>query len=331
MTINYAAQHVTPMKPLKAIQEAVQIYREAVNLMPSLYTHLSALDNISSQKSVIMGAARRYQSCFNHNSTTSHVDKEATSDDGGHDAGLCDHFTTPVATTSLGILTTFTSSTTAACSTVELLIAQHTTDQSDLLASIARISLQSWKQTLNRLTKIIEAMEKETDKAIHGNCVSYGSPSWEDATGLPGASQVQWGLYGLAAALTQMGSLLQEVVLALRTDMMQSCFAAGGDEAASPAEYLSGVLRREAAAVITATAPLLPMDTIAEKSNDKKHQQPPSGLRNFAKQSLCFTSLQPLRLGEAVAQLRPFLEERWNHCKEVYFVDESWILLAHAS
>ncbi|KPA81184.1 hypothetical protein ABB37_04522 [Leptomonas pyrrhocoris] len=138
-------------------------------------------------------------------------------------------------------------------------------------------------------------------------------------------SQLSAALYGLVACAIKMGSVLQEMVLALRHDTRRFLLSSSGSSSGGAsvlADYLSSVLAREGRLNAEGAA-LLPLHEL----NDEKEVGAPPGMGLV--NGMNGAPLDPLTLVEAVGMLESFVETRWSLCRNVYLSEESDILLAN--
>ncbi|GET91906.1 hypothetical protein, conserved [Leishmania tarentolae] len=326
------------MKTDKCVHEAVQTFREAQNLLPTLYTHLSALENIMMQKGALVGAARRREHCFAKALPASHFlcmdadTEESTLLEATPAGPSCMHTTSPVMTSPLGVLAAFSAA------TVHHLVAQHQRDVEELLGVISRITQQSWPQKVNQLKSKIVQLEgaSEVSKACAYPLSASGTAAAVSSTPASSsyfatASELSVALYGFTACLLKMGSVLQETMLALRKDARISLMehAAPGAAAlstctsADTASHLAALMDRE--------------DNTSEGMSLLSMHSPHWGSGNEATSAsrlfdratgVPAPPLQPTRFVEAVGKLKSFLEARWKSCCDSYLSPESHLLLA---
>ncbi|KAG5494347.1 hypothetical protein GH5_02362 [Leishmania sp. Ghana 2012 LV757] len=321
----------------KRASESVQTFREAQNLLPTLYINLSALANIMSQKGALIGAVRRREQCFakapyasNFLCMDADIEESAPLDDLTAGPSYV-HVTSPVMTSPLGVLAA------APVSTVHHLVAQHQRDVEELLGVVSRIAQQSWSQKVEQLKSKVLQLEKEckVDEA-------YQRPlpicSTEAVSSTPAsssyfttASELSVALYGLAACLLKMGSVLQETILALRKDAKLSLMAHSTPGAASlftsttadTASHLAALLAREGRK--SEGMSLLPFSS----SHLESLEEGTSACNTFfSSVGVAAAPQQPMRLADAVGQLESFLRACWESCCDTYLVPESHLLLA---
>ncbi|CAJ1033515.1 hypothetical protein, conserved [Leishmania lindenbergi] len=325
------------MKTDKLVSEAVQTFREAQNLLPTLYTHLFALENIMKQKAALVGAARRREQCFAKALHASHFlcmdadTEERTPLEAITASPSCEHTTSPVMTSPLGVLAAFSAA------TVHHLVAQHQRDVEELLGVVSRITQQTWSQKVEQLQSKIARLERgdEVDKALghppstSGTAAASSTPA--SSSYFATASELSVALYGFAACLLKMGSVLQETMLALRKDAGLSLMthSAPGTSAllmsttTDMASHLATILAREGRKGEILS--LLPMDP----SHWEPLKEATSTSRLFDRGiGVAVAPLQPVRLEDAVGQLGSFLEARWKSCCDSYLLPESHLLLA---
>lgn len=325
------------MKTDKCVSEAVQTFREAQNLLPTLYTHLSALENIMTQKDALVGAARRREQCFAKPLPASHFlcmdtgTEESTPPEDTTAGPSCVHTTSPVMTSPLGVLAAFSPS------TVHHLVAQHQRDVEELLGVVSRITQQSWSQKVEQLKSKIVQLERasEVGEAPGHPLLAGGIPTVSSTPASSSyfatASELSVALYGFAACLLKMGSVLQETMLALRKDARLSLMAhsAPGSAAlltstpADTASHLATMLAREDKT--SDGMSLLPMHSshwgsLHEATSASSPFSRAAGVQATA-------PLQPIRLVDAVGKLKSFLEARWKSCCDNYLAPESHLLL----
>lgn len=319
----------------KTVAEAVQTFREAQNLLPTLHTHLLALENIMTQKAALAGAVRRRSHCFaTPSSSIVPEDAEDFGEEVSHATGgrvstailstslnleedespRCTHTTTAVATAPMGVLAAFP------VSAAHHLIAQHQRDETELLGVISRVTQQSWPQKVEQLKAKIALVEK--GPADEGSA-RQGSASVLKGGPLLSTAQILVALYGLLACAVKMGSVLQEVTLALRHDTRDALLsnAASSDGAAGLADHLAGVFAREGE-LTSADGALLSMHD--------SFSGPGAGVRSgaVARERTFRRPPEPLPLLEAVGMLDDFIKGQWHHCRDVFLPEEShWLLV----
>ncbi|KAG5469436.1 hypothetical protein LSCM1_02656 [Leishmania martiniquensis] len=321
----------------KHVSEAVQIFREAQNLLSTLYTHLTALANIMNQKGTLVGAARRREQCFAKAPYASNflcmdADTEESTPLEALTAGpSCVHVTSPVMTSPLGVLAA------TSVSTVHHLVAQHQRDVEELLRVISRITQQSWAQKVEQLKSKIAQLEKESDadvasqRPLSTSSTAAFSSTSASSSYFTTASELSVALYGFAACLLKMGNVLQETILALRKDaklslMMHSTpgtAALLASTSSDMASHLAAMLAREGGK--SESLSLLPMSSarLTALEEAKSLLGPLASTAGVAA-----PPQQPMRLADAVGQLEPFLAACWKSCCDSYLTPESHLLLA---
>lgn len=338
------------MKTDKCVVEVVQTFREAQNLLPTLYTHLSALENIMVQQTTLTGAARRRAQCFATPANAAALHCLGESDDGEVEGEAtigpsCAHRTTPVMTSPIGVLAAF------APSTVHHLVAQHERDAEELLGVVSRITQQSWPQKVEQLKSKVAQLEQRSDTAsgaaptIPNSSRARGPrrPSLSDtqvtaagsASATAGATssyfasapELSAALYGFLACLLKMGSVLQEVMLALRKDagcfLMAPSGSAASTATAETADHLTAVLVREGDT--SAAVGLLPVRV--SDAVDQTGVAGPASRRSAHLHASAQLQAAPMNFVEAVGRLQSFLESRWAQCCDDLLVPESRTLL----
>ncbi|KEG12103.1 hypothetical protein DQ04_02001060 [Trypanosoma grayi] len=169
----------------------VQRFRECQNLLDAVVANIDAIRNLTSQRIAVEEAVRR-------------VGPSAPSDT----ALRC-------CSNPLGMLHAFPES------TVELIIAQHTEDVNALLRSLSNAQ-QAWHSKLQQAKEAFRPRLRQD--SVEAVAAVSGFP--KDASGLDGeanechAPQVMVGAHALLAVLAQFHGWLQEVILALRVDLM---------------------------------------------------------------------------------------------------------------
>ncbi|KPI83379.1 hypothetical protein ABL78_7594 [Leptomonas seymouri] len=324
----------------KYLSEAVQTFREAQNLLPTLCAHLSALENIMTQNATLTGAVRRRTHCFASPTLSSFFLEEDTDDaqslkgraSGSLTATACERedapaqlgdlsthvdprctrSTTAVATAPLGVLVAFPASTS------QHLIAQHQRDEGELLGVISRITQHSWPQKVEQLKAKVALAEASIGAASESRTGPVQSTLF-----LQTPAQLSVALYGLVACMIQMGSVLQEMMLAVRKDTRRALLSSSASSVGATvlADDLSSVLASEGR-LNSEEAALLSMH---ELNNEKMEVQSVVGLGDG-------TNGAPpasLTLVAAVGMLEAFVKARWRYCRNVYLSEESEILLAN--
>ncbi|KAG5495126.1 hypothetical protein JKF63_02179 [Porcisia hertigi] len=324
------------MKTDKCVYEAVQTFREAQNLLSTIYTHLSALQNIMTQKSVLAGAARRRQQCFAKALQASHFlrmdadTKQLTPLEDTVAGPTCVHTTSPVMTSPLGVLSAFSTS------TIHHLVAQHQRDEEDLLGVISRTTQQSWPQKVDKLKSKILQLENggSVDEAPSlpptSDTAAASSKPVSSSSYFATASELSVSLYGFAACLLKMGNVLQETMLALRKDSKLSLVMHSPPGAAAllnttstdMASHLTAMMARESRS--TEGMSLLPTH---DSDWESLTGAAPTPLPFAGRTDIAAAPLQPMRLADAVGQLESFLEAKWKSCCDNYLAPESKMLL----
>lgn len=328
----------------KGVSDVVQTFREAQNLLPTLYTHFSALENIMTQKATLAGAVRRREHCFAIQSTSflseeCQGEEENTRDvreptsaassfsrtqaelqsgsQGSPESQCCAHVTTAVATAPLGVLACF------GPSTAEHLVAQHQRDEEELLGVISRVTQQSWPQKVDQLKGKMAQVEAQIGAVGETGSATAAPPTLFRQT----PAQLSVALYGLVACAVKMASVLQEVTLALRKDTRHSLLSASASPSSSGAavwaDSLASLLARESQRKSDAAA-LLPL-----YESNKERQADEPALEVFRRvANVVAPAPEPLTLVEAVGRLADFVKSRWSYCLDVYLAEESQVLLA---
>lgn len=330
----------------KSVSDVIQTFREAQNLLTTLYAHLSALGNIMAQKAALAGAVRRRAQCFAAASSSlllhdEDEDDEVTSwcarnafpsntQDESNATGpilkgqrtyadrRCTHSTTAVATAPMGVLAAFPAS------AAQHLIAQHQRDEEELLGVMSRVTQQSWPQKVAQLKAKVAAIEEDMGAAT--STTSGDSRSFVAVSSCTPA-QLSVALFGFVACGIKMGSVLQEVMLALRNDTRSSllCAAESSAGAAGLAESLAAVMARESQ-LATAEASLL---TMHEPGHKHQPDAPATLERRRGDRGDVVRGMppEPLPLVEAVGMLEGFLKAQWQYCRTALLPEESHILL----
>ncbi|RNF21266.1 uncharacterized protein Tco025E_03449 [Trypanosoma conorhini] len=173
----------------------VQRFRECQNLLDSVVASLSAISNLTSQRTVVEEATRRI--CCSSPSSC-----------GGGNALRC-------CTDPLGVLLAFPES------AVELIIAQHAEDVSTLLRSLGN-SQQGWCSKLQQAKDASLPLLRQQPGASIMTVTSAACPQLRDKERhqhLSHSPQLLLGIHALLAVLSEMHGWLQELILALRADL----------------------------------------------------------------------------------------------------------------
>ncbi|ESL12161.1 hypothetical protein TRSC58_00076 [Trypanosoma rangeli SC58] len=176
----------------------VQRFRECQNLLESIVANLSAVSNLTSQRIVVEEAARR-------------IYCPSPSYGASDNALRC-------CTDPLGILLAFPES------TVELIVAQHTEDVGTLLRSLSN-SQQAWCSKLQQAKEasLPRKPQQQQQEALMMTSASAAGFHIEDKEGhknISYSSQMMLGMHALLAVLAEMHGWLQELILALRADLV---------------------------------------------------------------------------------------------------------------
>lgn len=136
------------------------------------------------------------------------------------------------------------------------------------------------------------------------------------ATGLPSLASLRHAAHGLLAALTKMGSLLQECVLALRVDLLRTSCDGG-----CSAGCIRAFLARETKATSS--------HNNTTNSNSNSINAVSSGMNHGVGIRTVAAETEPLDFLDALTELQALMDSVWERrCKARYLDSEALILLA---